>query len=59
MIDTNCEGCFYALPAIGDDEIEVIMSCRRYPPMLMVLDGVLVQMFPDRITSVWGVAGGR
>lgn len=46
MIDGDCEGCIFALPTVTDDE-DVTVKCRRYPPALFVLDGIVTQSFPD------------
>jgi hypothetical protein len=46
MIDATCDGCIYAIPLILEDG-DVVEKCRRYPPVLFVLDGVVNQGSPD------------
>lgn len=46
MKDGTCEGCFYALPTVTDDQ-DITMKCRRYPPVIVVLNDEPVQMRPD------------
>ena len=46
MDDKDCGGCLHATPTVTDDD-DVTMKCRRYPPVLFILDGELTQTFPD------------
>lgn len=46
MKDGNCGGCDFAMPVISDDG-KPIVKCRRYPPTQLVLNGDIVQSFPD------------
>jgi hypothetical protein len=48
MIDGDCDGCMFAFPTVTDDE-DVILKCRRFPPVLLVADNQPVQMFPDAV----------
>lgn len=47
MEDGTCDGCFYAVPTVADDE-EFHKTCRRFPPTVVSDgDGEMVMSFPD------------
>jgi len=46
MIDGTCDGCIYCLPTVTDDG-DITTKCRRYPPVLLVQNGEIIQTFPD------------
>lgn len=46
MIDGTCDGCRYAVPTVTDDK-DLVMKCRRYPPVLFVFEGSVSQGMPD------------
>lgn len=46
--ELDCSTCNYSAPTIGDDS-EPVLKCRRFPPVLFVLDGQPTQAFPDAV----------
>ncbi len=48
MEDGSCEGCFYAVPTVLDDD-DVGMKCHRYPPTIVVYEGEMTQVTVDAI----------
>lgn len=48
MIQGDCAGCMYAVEDFGDDG-EFMKKCQRYPQSLFVVNGFVMQAFPDAI----------
>lgn len=46
MDDVSCSGCYFSVPTVTDDE-QLTTKCRRYPPALVMVNGDLMQAFPD------------
>ena len=46
-METTCEGCVHARPAITDDQENIIMQCHRFPPVIFVLNEEVTQGFPN------------
>lgn len=46
MIDGTCDGCWYAVPTISDDQ-QPMVKCHRFPPAIFVHEGEVAQAFPD------------
>lgn len=46
--DVTCATCCHSRPTISDVESEgPLLKCVRYPPTVVVLDGVLLGVQPD------------
>lgn len=44
----DCVSCVYAVAGLSDEPDEgLLLKCHRYPPVQLVLDGDIVQSFPD------------
>jgi len=50
ILNDTCDGCLYAHPAITDEEDDIVMKCRRFPPTVFVFEEDVHQMFPDANT---------
>jgi hypothetical protein len=45
---SECATCKHSEPVLSDIETEgPLLKCRRYPPTVLVLDGEVIQAFPD------------
>lgn len=43
----GCMNCRFSRPALSDEDNELMLKCHRYPPVLLVLDGDVIQAYPD------------
>lgn len=49
MNPESCANCFYGLPVESSEDIQ----CRRYPPSLHIVDGVLAPYQPVNNPVAW------
>jgi hypothetical protein len=45
----DCSTCQHSRPTLTDPPEEPILKCHRYPPVLLVLNGELLQSWPDAV----------
>lgn len=52
-MERSCVSCRHANPVAEGSDGEPFVECRRFPPVIVVVDGDLVRLFPTVDADDW------